>query len=53
MTVHSFARSKLPRQNMMNNVTLFSRDRQLGQLFIQHRKSTNFLILRLTARQYR
>jgi len=25
MTVHSFARSKLPRQNMMNNVRLFSR----------------------------
>jgi len=25
MTVHSFARSKLPRQNMMNDVILFSR----------------------------
>jgi len=24
MTVHSFARSKMPRQNMMNDVTLFS-----------------------------
>jgi len=25
MTVHSFARGKLPRQNMMNDVRLFSR----------------------------
>jgi len=30
MTVHSFARSKLPRQNMMNDVRLFSRVLVLG-----------------------
>jgi len=30
MTVHSFARSKLPRQNMMNNVKLFFRVLVLG-----------------------
>jgi len=30
MTVHSFARSKLPRQNMMNNVRLFSRVLVMG-----------------------
>jgi len=28
MTVHSFARGKLPRQNMMNDVRLFSKPRQ-------------------------
>jgi len=31
MTVHSFARSKLPRQNMMNDVRLFSRVLSSGQ----------------------
>jgi len=30
MTVHSFARGKLPRQNMMNDVRLFSRVLVLG-----------------------
>jgi len=30
MTVHSFARGKLPQQNMMNDVRLFSRVLDLG-----------------------
>jgi len=40
MTVHSFARSKLPRQNMMNDVRLFSRVLVLGNsMHIDNRQS--------------
>jgi len=40
MTVHSFARSKLPRQNMMDDVRLFSRVLVLGNsMRIEKRQS--------------
>jgi len=39
MTVHSFACSKLPRQNMMNDVRLFSRVLVLGNNIV-HRQET-------------